>query len=108
MTDDQQRAILSLTEAKGILRERGENYCAILIADAIEIITALRAAPEGFVLVPVEPTPEMLCAGERAHWQKQSDMLCPAPTEFYEDCGGPMGYAYLAMLAVRPQEASDA
>ena len=50
---------------------------------------ALRAAPEGFVLVPVEPTPEMLQAA------------C--------ECGAYPGMNdwWRAMLAARPQEASN-
>ncbi|TDB26821.1 hypothetical protein ATCM_03695 [Stenotrophomonas sp. ATCM1_4] len=89
MTYDQQRAILSLTEAKGILRERGENYCAILIADAIEIISALRAASEGFVLVPVELTDEMFNAG----------LFAPLGESSADFVHG----SWAAMLAARPQ-----
>lgn len=54
-------------------------------------------------LVPGEPTPEMVQAGERAHKAKERDMFSPTPTEFHDECGGPMGCAWLAMLAAAPQ-----
>ncbi len=58
---------------------------------------------DGWKLVPVAPTSEMLRAGELAHWDKARDMASPTPTEFPWECGGPMGYAWNAMLAVAPQ-----
>ncbi len=52
---------------------------------------ALRAAPEGYVLVPVEPTPEMLmAAGSAVH-----------SATYWKT-------AWAAMLAARPQEVRDA
>jgi hypothetical protein len=55
----------------------------------------------------MEPTPEMLKAGTQAHWDKERDMYSPTPTEFYEECGGPMGYAWLAMLAIAQRSAQQ-
>ena len=52
---------------------------------------ALRAAPEGYVLVPVEPTPEMLmAAGSAVH-----------SATYWKT-------AWAAMLAARPQGVKDA
>lgn len=59
--------------------------------------------PDGWKLVPAEPTPEMISAGERAHWNKERDACSPTPTEFSYDCGGPIGYAWTAMLTAAPQ-----
>lgn len=63
-----------------------------------------RAMPDGWKLVPVEPTEAMLNAGARAYQQKERDMYSPTPTE--EPGIGPEGYCYLAMLsaAVKPQD----
>ena len=63
-------------------------------------LTAAKAG--GWVAVPVEPTEAMLAAGETAYWQKVRDAQSPTPTEFYDECGGPIGYAWIAMLAARP------
>lgn len=68
-----------------------------------QIRSALSAAKDGgWVAVPGEPTSEMLAAGETAYWQKVRDVQSPTPTEFYDECGGPIGYAWIAMLAARP------
>jgi hypothetical protein len=56
------------------------------------IAAALRAAPEGFVMVPVEPTEEMLRAG----WRDEGDY------------GVSVGSIYKAMLAARPQGVRNA
>jgi len=53
--------------------------------------TALHAAPEGYVLSPVEPTDEMRLDGWRAAG----------------DFDSPVGEIYRAMLAARPQGVSD-
>lgn len=71
-------------------------------SDAIDAWNS-RATPSGYALVPVEPTEEMLKLGSRAYWDKQRDMCSPTPTEFPDECGGPMGYAYLAMVAAAQQ-----
>lgn len=82
----------------------GANSAMALEQAALAAIrTALLTAPPGRKQVPVVPTCEMLAAGERGHWQKQSDMLHPTPTEFPDACGGPMGYAYAAMLDAAPE-----
>lgn len=65
---------------------------------------ATRAAvPEGWKVVPLEPTSEMIEEGEKAHWSKEMDKMSPTPTEFYDECGGPIGYAWVAMLAAAPE-----
>lgn len=60
----------------------------------IETLAGLRAAPEGFVLVPVEPTQEML------------DMVCTADG-FEPWTDNTMGDVYRTMLAARPQGVKD-
>lgn len=59
------------------------------------------AIPAGWKPVPVEPTPEMIRAGEIAWVQKERDMCSPTPTEFDE--GGPAEACYFSMLAAAPE-----
>lgn len=67
---------------------------------ALQAITAaLRAAPEGFVMVPVEPTEFMLWAAN----QVDDDAFSHGAMH-----GADSASIYRAMLAARPQEASDA
>ena len=73
----------------------------------VPIREAQQAQAPGWQLVPVEPTPEMLEAGEDARQAKERDMFSPTPTEFHDECGGPMGYAWLAMLKAAPQQGSN-
>lgn len=57
---DQQRARELL---KNACERLGANSAVALEQAALDAIAAaLRAAPEGFVMVPVKPTPEMLAA----------------------------------------------
>ena len=60
---------------------------------------ALRAAPEGFVLVPAVPTVFMLWAADEADDEAFSHGAMH---------GADNGSIYRTMLAARPQEASDA
>lgn len=58
--DDQQRAGEFLDAALGDFGAHDPQACEVYDRAIIAIIAALRAAPEGFVLVPVEPTRGMV------------------------------------------------
>ena len=58
-------------------------------------------APEGWQLVPKEPTRAMLDVGHFAYENKAMDMASPTPTEFPE--GGASEACYYAMLAAAPE-----
>lgn len=60
------------------------------------------AIPDGWQLVPKEPTDEMFQAFRLAHGRKCIDISGPYPTEHPDDGGGPIGYGYRAMLAASP------
>ncbi len=97
MTDDRKRAmelLLAQYIADG-MTEVAEDFAAgrewaVERSAITAIAAALRAAPEGFVLVPVEPTQEML------------DMVCTADG-FEPWTDKTMGDVYRTMLAARPQ-----
>jgi hypothetical protein len=71
---------------------------------AHDIATAALAAIEaaGCVVVPREPSDEMLAQGDLAYIRKLNDMGSAHPTEHPFDGGGPSGYRYRAMLAASP------
>ncbi len=54
--------------------------------------------PAGWVLVPVEPTAEMLQSGISAHYERSKIQIHDRPAP------GPMDFAYVAMLAAAPQQ----
>ncbi|HAZ4812390.1 TPA: hypothetical protein J5T73_000557 [Enterobacter cloacae] len=54
--------------------------------------------PDGYVLVPVEPTAEMLQSGISAHFERSQTQIHDRPAP------GPMECAYVAMLAAAPQQ----
>ncbi|HBM7610128.1 TPA: hypothetical protein LZ305_002282 [Enterobacter asburiae] len=54
--------------------------------------------PDGWVLVPVEPTAEMLQSGISAHYERNQIQIHDRPAP------GPMECAYVAMLAAAPQQ----
>jgi len=54
--------------------------------------------PDGWVMVPVEPTAEMLQSGISAHYERSQIQIHDKPAP------GPMEYAYVAMLAAAPQQ----
>lgn len=54
--------------------------------------------PDGWVLVPVEPTAEMLQSGISAHYERSQIQIHDRPAP------GPMECAYMAMLAAAPQQ----
>lgn len=104
---------IAIADAEKWLAEQPTNQCGetcerakLCATCARELILPLQqqpVAPDGWKLVPVEPTPEMISAGECAHWNKERDACSPTPTEFSYDGGGPIGYAWTAMLAAAPQ-----
>lgn len=98
------------------------------VEELAEAVAALRAAPEGFVMVPVDPTREMLDAGRAAVMAEHCASPRWTPRQHYEASGrsmagipedvlderGPLTKESVAvmvfgtMVAHRPQEASDA
>ena len=56
------------------------------------------AIPDGWVMVPVEPTAEMLQSGISAHYERNQIQIHDRPAP------GPMECAYVAMLAAAPQQ----
>lgn len=55
-------------------------------------------APPGYVMVPKEPTAEMISSGIAAHYDRSQIQIHDRPAP------GPMECAYVAMLAAAPQE----
>ncbi|WP_233095679.1 DUF551 domain-containing protein [Enterobacter kobei] len=53
--------------------------------------------PDGWVMVPVEPTAEMISSGIAAHYERSQIQIHDRPAP------GPMECAYVAMLAAAPQ-----
>ncbi|HCN5322503.1 TPA: hypothetical protein N6X42_002900 [Escherichia coli] len=56
------------------------------------------AIPDGWALVPVEPTAEMISSGIAAHYERSNIQIHDRPAP------GPMECAYVAMLAAAPQQ----
>ncbi|CZZ81426.1 Uncharacterised protein [Enterobacter hormaechei] len=56
------------------------------------------AIQDGWVLVPVEPTAEMISSGITAHYDRNQIQIHDRPAP------GPMECAYVAMLAAAPQQ----
>lgn len=56
------------------------------------------AIPDGYALVPVEPTAEMISSGIAAHYERSNIQIHDRPAP------GPMECAYVAMLAAAPQQ----
>ena len=93
--DDKKRAAVMLEEAIATCRY-GEDA-------AIKAITAaLRAAPAGFVLVPVEPTDEWVRAVIRT-WQPNLKEGCKGWRELEDE----LLHWHTAILAARPQGVKD-
>ena len=133
--DDQQRArelLLAQYIADG-MTDVAEDFAAgrewAIEKSAVAAITAaLRAAPEGFVMVPVEPTREMMDAGRTAVMAEHCAGPKWTPRQHYEASGkpttgipedvlderGPLTkestavMVYGTMLAARPQGVKDA
>ncbi|WP_343500132.1 hypothetical protein [Enterobacter hormaechei] len=53
--------------------------------------------PDGWVMVPVEPTAEMISSGIAAHYERSQIQIHDRPAP------GPMECAYVSMLAAAPQ-----
>lgn len=56
------------------------------------------AIPDGYALVPVEPTAEMISSGIAAHYERSNIQIHDRPAP------GPMECAYVAMLSAAPQQ----
>lgn len=54
--------------------------------------------PDGWVMVPIEPTAEMISSGIAAHFERSQTQIHDRPAP------GPMECAYVAMLAAAPQK----
>ena len=98
------RAQQALRDAADAIAGRLENP-ATAMHNALIAESALRAAleaqqepaqPQGWVLVPEEPTPEMCAAGVQA--------LYAASVGDIETTGSEVRITYSAMLAARPKE----
>lgn len=102
--DDQQRAreqFEAWANAEGycVSRLTGHNYLDVAVHAAWEAWqAALRAAPEGFVIVPRIPTPQMDAHGRAA--------LSDNGVDSVDDSDALICWA--AMLAARPQRVKDA
>ncbi|MDU1024230.1 MAG: hypothetical protein E7A38_01385 [Leclercia adecarboxylata] len=57
-----------------------------------------QAAIDGYVVVPVEPTAEMISSGIAAHYERSQIQINDRPAP------GPMECAYMAMVAAAPQQ----
>lgn len=57
--------------------------------------------PDGWKLVPVEPTAEMISSGIAAHYERSQIQIHDRPAP------GPMECAYVAMLAAAPQQEAE-
>lgn len=77
----------------------------------VKMVNACRAAmlqagnspviPAGWVMVPVEPTAEMISAGIAAHYERAKIQIHDRPAP------GPIECAYVAMVAAAPQQEAD-
>ena len=107
--DDQQRArepeSSCLQEMLQHMRKRGwigADIESLILTHAEMDAAALRAAPEGFVMVPVEPTEAMV---DRATWEEVGGHCrsCTAWPASHSDARR----VWAAMLAARPQGVKD-
>lgn len=76
----------------------GWNACRAAMLQGAEPVTTAYKLPEGYVLVPVEPTAEMISSGIAAHYERSQIQIHDRPAP------GPMECAYVAMLAAAPQQ----
>jgi hypothetical protein len=53
----------------------------------------------GYAIVPLEPSETKINKMNDAYWRKRSDIMSQSPTEEPSAGGGPMGYAYRAMIS---------
>ncbi|HDC4389191.1 TPA: hypothetical protein O8L60_000070 [Enterobacter cloacae] len=93
-----------LTGRAKYLRDKGEIKSPELLERAAamlqgaEPVTTANKLPDGYVLVPVEPTAEMISSGIAAHFERNQIQVHDRPAP------GPMECAYVAMLAAAPQQ----
>lgn len=79
-----------LRQFGNVQRKVGWNACrAAMLAQPVR---------QGYKLVPVEPTAEMIQSGIVAHYERQQLQIHDRPAP------GPMECAYIAMLAAAPEE----
>ncbi|WP_227664634.1 DUF551 domain-containing protein [Klebsiella pneumoniae] len=73
------------------------NSPVIPDCSAVAALTGIPMIPDGYVMVPKEPTAEMISSGIAAHYDRSQIQIHDRPAP------GPMECAYAAMLAAAPQ-----
>ena len=87
-----------------IIKERHNGRMPEEVQNAFDECAAMLQAgnspviPDGYVMVPKEPTDEMISSGIAAHYDRSQIQIHDRPAP------GPMECAYVAMLAAAPQE----
>ncbi|ENJ7285278.1 hypothetical protein AB1888_001149 [Enterobacter hormaechei] len=76
----------------------GWNACRAAMLQGAEPVSNRDELPDGWVMVPVEPTAEMISSGIAAHYERNQIQIHDRPAP------GPMECAYEAMLAAAPQQ----
>ncbi|QMV77707.1 hypothetical protein HS967_09615 [Enterobacter hormaechei] len=80
------------------LREHIARTIRAAMLQGAEPVSNLDELPDGWVMVPVEPTAEMISSGIAAHYERNQIQIHDRPAP------GPMECAYEAMLAAAPQQ----
>lgn len=88
--------IPTLRDGLAVIRSLGEIDAAKIQAERDSLNSPV--ITDGWVLVPVEPTAEMLQSGISAHYERNQIQIHDRPAP------GPMECAYVAMLAAAPQQ----
>ncbi|WP_339026129.1 hypothetical protein [Leclercia pneumoniae] len=88
---------LTLREGIAVIRNSGIAVDAEKIQAERDALNS-PAIPDGYALVPVEPTAEMISSGIAAHYERSNIQIHDRPAP------GPMECAYVAMLAAAPQQ----
>lgn len=86
--------------------ESVESRCTIKTAPALDSSPKIAESrcsnspviPDGWVMVPVEPTAEMISSGVAAHYDRNKIQIHDRPAP------GPIECAYVAMIAAAPQQ----
>ncbi|EMZ6664211.1 hypothetical protein ABEW62_002158 [Salmonella enterica] len=86
-----------LRDAVEIIRNSGIEIDAEKILAERDALNS-PVIPDGWKLVPVEPTEEMITSGIAAHFERSQTQIHDRPAP------GPMECAYVAMLAAAPQQ----
>ena len=87
-----------LSDAVEALRNSGIAIDAEKIQEERDALNS-PVIPDGWVMVPVEPTAEMISSGIAAHYERSQIQIHDRPAP------GPMECAYVAMLAAAPTHA---